>query len=382
MRTLVAVALAALLAACGGGEDMPVPKPCAMWPLTIVAGTNDAIDVDVDDSGLTAHHATIAAGTYYSPPGLAEAVRAALAAAVTPEATFLIVAGVNDALAWAENGAPFTATTPPGRYTLAGLMAAVSGRMLAATGHDYGPSLVAGKATFTVSGGPTWKPIVAGPTTFGVLGWSSTPASEGAAQTANAAVTAPGAAAWAVSVGPSGRFTITTGAGQDFILRFATGTNAATSARDVLGFGVLDTTKAESTSAPFQAQGCWFPEEAVQDDTGDLDVFERTQAVALAGNVKSLDFAPIPRIARTVKFQMVPAYKWSIADEGADHAGEAFQRLLRSGWARFRWFPDATDLSTGSDYVLDIETAKAQERNRLSPGMPLYGLTLKLRKYV
>ena len=53
---------------------------------------------------------------------------------------------------------------------------------------------------------------------------------------------------WSVAVDGSGKITI--GAqGTAFVLKFSTGANAATSARDVLGFGAVDTASGQSATA-------------------------------------------------------------------------------------------------------------------------------------
>jgi hypothetical protein len=378
MRTLTAAVLAALLAACGGGDEMPVPKPCAMWPVVVSAGVNDKIDVLV---GATEYHATIAPATYYSPALLGAAVKTALDAAYAPVRVLAVASSVNNLTPFYRNGGTHSGSIAPGVYTGQTLQDAILVQ-LQASGAGWTPHWVGSKMAFSNSI-HTWYPRTQ-------LVWSvwqsagftfnySSEAADIIADT-DPAYTGSGAAEWSVTVSSGGRLNIDIGSGMPFRLLFSTGANAATSARDVLGFGAIDTPSATSATGANQMQQTWFPGECVADDTGDLDFHQRAQAVALGGPVKSLHFGTV--IRREVRFDFLPAWKVFQASEGSTYLNESFQRLLASGWARLRWFNDATDLATGTDYVLDLDTAKQLERDRVSAGTALYGLRLKLRKYV
>jgi hypothetical protein len=369
---------------------MAVPKPCAMWPVVVSTGVNDAIDVDV---GGVEYHAAIAAATYYTPATLAEAVRVALAALAVPTNSLFIAAGVNDRLDFdMVGGASYVAEITPGAYTAAALPAALEAAMEAAYAAPvwhgyYGPPVDADTVGIGSDGpgGPFWIPrLTTGPngarSAWATLGYTVQSALDNIALWVADAVAPLGAPVWAVTVSETGRVTVSGGSVAPFSILFLTGANAATSARSVLGFGAVDTAVAFSATAANQAQQMWFPGECVADDTGDLDVYERAQTTSLAGVVKGLDYAT--RLVRAVSFSLLPPHKVFIANEGSTYLNEAVQRLFRSGWTRFRWFNDATDLATGTDYVLDLDTAKALPRNRLSPGSALYSLNLKMRKFV
>jgi hypothetical protein len=388
MRLLLALALILALAACGGteGDDMPT-KPAAMWPLTITAGVNDKIDF-VNSDGTYA--AAIAPGTYLTPAALAEAVRAALQAAYAPTTTSAVViaTGMNDKFdVLYPGGAAFAATLAAGSYTAATIEALVTAAFETMDpAQTWGSLIIAGKLQVydaNGSGDTDWKPILSGPNAersgWGTLGFTSQPSAFGGAFEADAATFADTAHAWTVTMSSSGRVTIAVPGGLPFSLKFSTGANAATSARDVLGFGAVDTATAQSVTGTLQIQNCWFAPEPVVDDTGELSAHDRAQTVSLAGVVKTLHYGT--RRTRAVSLAFLPAYKTFTAQEGAN-TNEAIQRLYDTGYARFRWFDDQTDLATGTDYVLDLESAKGLPRNRLSPGSALYSLTLRMRKFV
>lgn len=180
--------------------------------------------------------------------------------------------------------------------------------------------------------------------------------------------------------GTTGRFAIRC-TGAALALRFGTGANVATSAHGLLGYfgGDVGVGANVDAVANYQHQNGWYAPDPVQDDTGDLGEFTRVQAVALNGAVKSLDFGA--RDLRTILLAHVPAAKAYIADEGAT-TNEALERLIRSGWTRFRWWPDASVEGVWADYVLDLETAKQIPRRRLSPAAAYYDFTLRMRPYL
>lgn len=164
-----------------------------------------------------------------------------------------------------------------------------------------------------------------------------------------------------------------------FTLKWGTGANAAVGPRLLLGWTAADTSSAAAQTAPNQHQNAWYADDPVADDTGDLPVYVRSQGRALAGRMKSLHFAT--QYVRTVRLAFLLETKVFKALESTK-VNEAIERLFESGWARFRWFPDQTDLNTGTDYVLELDAAKALPRDRLSAGAALYSVTLPMSKYV
>jgi hypothetical protein len=190
-----------------------------------------------------------------------------------------------------------------------------------------------------------------------------------------AALTAVVSNDWSVTATAQGRITV---AGTSaFQLLFSSGAHVTTSARFVLGFGAVDTASATTTTSQWQHQNGWYADDPPTSDTRDLDLYERAQAVALGGQVKGLDYAQ--RFQRMLSFGQVAKHKVWTVDEGARQF-EAIQRLWESGWARFRYWPDATIDADYADYAMDLETAKTLPWNRLSPGMPYYSFSLKLWK--
>lgn len=201
-----------------------------------------------------------------------------------------------------------------------------------------------------------------------------TPAALAAAVQA-ALTAADGATTWTVTVSATGRFTIAASAA--FVLSWGAG--LAGEAQLLLGWPAGATGSATTQTATNQHQNAWYADDPVVDDSGERAAFERAQTKALSGRVKSTTHAT--RYRRTIALGYLPAWKVWLDEEGS-HLNEALDRLLVSGWARFRWFPDQLDLATGSDYALDLDTAKGLPRNRLSHGAALYALTLQLCKYV
>jgi hypothetical protein len=182
---------------------------------------------------------------------------------------------------------------------------------------------------------------------------------------------------WACSVSATGRVTISAGA-TSFTLLFSTGANAATSARHVLGFGVVDTASATSATGQYQHQNGWYAPEPVVDDTLDLPAYECAASRSLGGQTYALDFATL--YDRVIALAFLPATKvWKDLEGTA--VNEAIQRLWDDGWMRFRWWADATVEATYGDYVMSPDTRKALPRDRLSSGNPLYALKVKLWKY-
>jgi len=401
-----------------------------MWPLTISAGVNDSLRVQV---GVTRYTATIAAGTYYTPTSLAAAVQAALTAAVsnswtvgvstagrfviTGTSAFLVsrTSGTSrllysqqfDNAAWTKRGAAAVAANagalaPDGTSTadrVSGIGAAgVNDLFQSASGFAASEALapsvwlqrVSASGTLTIAnaqGGGTGAMTV-DLAAIGA-GWVRVgPGVPGVTVTTPFVATAGGAAGlqfyagagplsfdlWQAQMEPGdypGAWVLTTG---------AVVAPAADAAPPLLG--VTGNTPAGTTvTSQAQHQHAWYADDPVVDDTGDRAAYERSQTVALSGKVRGATHAT--RYRRAVVLGSLAAWKVWAEEEGTTHANEALERLLASGgWARFRWFPDQTLLGTGTDYALDLKSAEALPRDRLSPGAALYSLTLQLRKYV
>lgn len=184
---------------------------------------------------------------------------------------------------------------------------------------------------------------------------------------------------WSVSVGPTGRVTVTGSA--VFQLLFGTGLFAAVSPRDVLGFEAVDTASAASATGAYQHQNGWYSDDPVEDDTDDLPAWTRSQTRALGGHVRSVQFGGA-LYDRIISLGFLKPHKVFRAQEGADHPREALERLIESGWARFRWWPDAAVDAVWGDYTLELKTASRLARNRLSPGMARYTYPLTFLRYV
>jgi hypothetical protein len=193
-----------------------------------------------------------------------------------------------------------------------------------------------------------------------------------------AALTAAWPLSWTVSISDTGHVTVSVPGPETFTILLEGGYENAAGA--LLGFDPVTTPDGVSATGQHQMQNCWFAPDAAADDTGDLDEYTRVQTVSEAGVVKGLQYGA-EKLVRAVSFTHLPPHKVFIAEEGAS-TNEAIQRLLRYGWTRFRWFPDATDLATGTDYALHIDSAKSLPRNRLAPGAALYSLSLRMRKFV
>jgi hypothetical protein len=195
-----------------------------------------------------------------------------------------------------------------------------------------------------------------------------------------AALNAAVAASWTVTVSAQGRVSVASGSATSSLL-FASGANAGDGVREMLGFDAADVAASSGATATGVRQhaNAWYAVDPVNDDTGNLPTYERAQTVSLFGVVRGVQFST--RYLRTITLSHLPQWKVFKDLEGS-HGNEAIERLFDSGWARFRYWPDATVEAAYVDYALDADTAKALPRQRLSPGAALYSLTLKMRKYV
>jgi hypothetical protein len=168
-------------------------------------------------------------------------------------------------------------------------------------------------------------------------------------------------------------------------LLFATGANAATSARDVLGFGAVDRTGSAFYFGANQHQNAWYADRSLAFDGRER--FTRTLGVtvALAGPVKTIVHAEAEH--RTIRFGMLPAYKTKVSREGASTRNEALERLWRGAVlaGRFRWWPNGDGTYQAEldfvDYALDEASAKDFNPVRLG-AKELYSVEWLLRRYV
>jgi len=354
--------------------------PKAFWPLTVTAGVNDYVDLTIEG---TTYAPRLTAGVYYSAAALATDLLAKLVAAYTPTPVVTVPAD-KTAIEWLENGTPTATIITPGSYTVLGLAQELAYKMeLASGGLAYYAGTIGTGGKIRIQSllpASTWKPtyLTDPNSAWPVAGWTVEPS---AAQTltADTLPSTPGTAAWAVSVSSAGRVTIGIGAGAPFSILFSTGTHAATSARDILGFGAVDTASGTTHTGTLQHQSGWYPERPCVFDS--REEYERVAAgtVALSGAIKSVVYGS-PQETRRVDFAWLPEWKTKIAREGT-HTNEALERLWRDGYARFRYWPDATVEGTYIDVALDGEALK-----RFSPGrddkMQLYAYTLSMRKFV
>jgi hypothetical protein len=187
----------------------------------------------------------------------------------------------------------------------------------------------------------------------------------------------PGGMAFTCTVNATGRVVLS--AARAFSLKFSTGPNAATSARDVLGFAHTDTASATPQTSPYQHQNGWYGEDPVVDDTGWLPQYERAQALPLNGPAWCGNYGT--RSQRVISLAFVRGYKTWVVDESS-HLNESLERLWTDGWMRVRWWADALVDGTYVDMVMDLETAKKMPRRRLSPGNPMYAFDLTFWRYL
>lgn len=193
----------------------------------------------------------------------------------------------------------------------------------------------------------------------------------------DAALTAAdGATTWTVDFPTTGKVRVSASAA--FVLLFSTGANAAASARHILGFGVVDTASSTSAVATYQHQNGWYGDRSVGFDGKAW--FRRLggQTVALSGRPKAVTWSELEY--RSVTFSNLPAWKAKVEREGSN-LNEALERLWRDGFARFRWWPDASVEGTYTDYALEERDLKEFNPARLA-SKELYTQAWTFRRYV
>jgi hypothetical protein len=217
---------------------------------TITAGVNDKIDFSFSGARV----ATIAPGTYSTSENFLAAVKAALDGVIVLTQVVTVTAGVNDQVGWHLKGNAYNTTLPAGRYTGPQLGAALVAAMNAVSPDSFGYSWSAGDKKLTVTcvagAGAGWGPYPAAPQSVWVTaGFPDVYVEEAVSCIAQTQPVWDTHAVWTVSLGSDGHVTISDGADGAFSLLFATGANAATSARTVLGFGTVDTVSGSSATA-------------------------------------------------------------------------------------------------------------------------------------
>lgn len=419
---------------------MALALPKAFWPLTVTPGAPGALHV----SGMVnTYAAAVAAGTYYSAAALAEAVRVALQAAwangwavsvgasgkitISASASFILgrTSGTNLALqsqtmdnaVWSVVNATvganaivapdttltaevITDTVATGQHYIS---QSISGLTIGATyavstyvksgtrnfayvqlGSSYG---LVNMVTGTSDGGTATPTIVA----VG-LGWWRISIQRVAAATAENMLIGEYATSGTLSYTGTGTGTIYAWGAQvepgaypgPYAVTTTTTVGPPANAMNaVLGYSDDNQPSGTSATATNQHQNGWYADDPVQDDTGDLPYFQRggrAQTVSLAGRVMSLEFGT--RKKRTVTLSFLSAQKTFVADEaGTNAANQALERLVTSGWGRFRWWPNASADATYGDYALDLERLQEMPRNRYSPGLACYTVTLPMLQY-
>lgn len=411
--------------------------PKAFWPLTIVAGVNDALHLMV---GATPYTATVAVGTYYSPASLAAAVQSALTAAVANAWTVSVsqqgrftIAGTSafmlsrssgrnlllwsqqfDNAAWQKINATVTAnaTTAPGGAATADKLAedATAGAHHRLS-YVPGVAISAGVHTFSIYAKAAERSLLA--LRIGGTSQANFNLATGQVGVTNAAtgriedlgggwfrssVTATAVGGETLYVNLLTADGLTLGysgvAGNGLYLwqaqleaqgaagAVALTTSAAVASTDdllppVLGFSE-STALAASLEAPHQHQNGWYADRPIGADSKPW--FKRTigQTVAFTGKLKQVRYAE--QEFRTLAFNGLPAWKAKVAREGGRN-NEALERLWRDGSARFRWWDDASVEGTFVD--LALEEAAAKEFNpKRATGKELYSIEWILRRYV
>jgi hypothetical protein len=165
-----------------------------------------------------------------------------------------------------------------------------------------------------------------------------------------------------------------------FSLQWDTGPNKARSIGPTLGFDVVDQAAATTQTAQSQHVNAWYADDPPEDDSGNLPAYDRAVARAQGGQTRAVDFGTT--YDRVLSLSFLQPWKVFREEEGTTHVNEALERLFDSGWAKFRWWPDASVEEASTDYVLSPDTAKALPRSRLSPGNSLYSLQLRLWKWI
>lgn len=195
-----------------------------------------------------------------------------------------------------------------------------------------------------------------------------------------------GTGTWTVVVSSVGIFTLTN-VNYTFQLRFSTFTT--NTARSVLGYAAADAAASGSgpyiTVANYQHQNGWYSPVAVKSDTG--ETFERPNTVitvAIGGQCQAIDENELTK--REVEFAFLPAVRATCAlDIVAGSTGvRAIENWWRSGFGRFRYWPDGTAANTYEDYFLDgssLEDGFKIDRQFINAA--LYQTSrIKMRKFV
>lgn len=168
---------------------------------------------------------------------------------------------------------------------------------------------------------------------------------------------------------------ITIAGASSFTILFSTGTNAAISMRNILGFGAVDTTPGTTCSGTLQHQNGWYADRGPLTQSPLTPVWkDRGQTISISGRGKLVTYGKT--YVKKVSLGMLKPWKTTIADEAlqANSTNQAIERLVESGAGRFRWWPDQTVRGTNADYFLDLSNVKEMPWNRYSYGLARYAM--------
>ena len=177
--------------------------------------------------------------------------------------------------------------------------------------------------------------------------------------------------------GGSGAFTIkwTTAAGLGLLLGFA---GAASGTDQILSYVTISSVDKSTANAENQVRNFWYPGLPVRTDPRERSTYPRS-VVETASAVVAVDLSSALH-RRTISFEHLAPAKTLISQEGSN-ANQALERLFvapSGGYARFRWYDDATQLETYFTYALRETTAQQFRATRMYDTLELYKLSLEM----
>lgn len=188
----------------------------------------------------------------------------------------------------------------------------------------------------------------------------------------------------AVSV--AGKITFAFGSlagGSSLLWSFGTVYNALAT---LLGFDANVTQNGTAvTNQPYwQVQNFWTPGLPVRSDPRERSTYPRSVVETTGNQVVTVDLVSTALTRRTIAFEHLAASKTLISQETTGNGGTTNQALERlfvattGGYAKFRWYDDATDLSTYSTYALRQNCAQAFVATRMYDSLEIYSTTLEM----
>lgn len=145
-----------------------------------------------------------------------------------------------------------------------------------------------------------------------------------------------------------------------------------------LGFN--DSAHGASVTGALQHESGWYGDRAVRFDSQPWKDRAIAGDVAVSGKVKAVQFGGV-RTLRSISLAMLLPHKAKIDREGA-FVGEAVERLWRDGAARFRWWPDSSDVDSFADYCLDPRDRVSFNPSRDDTKLERYSLRWTFREFV